>query len=458
MTCIFGMVFIIFGNLSGNAIQFGVYVTQAIHTECQTDATGVCVDNYKAEVLAWAVGVLSLCALFNISTRKFSILLNNVLGVLKVLFVFLLAIIGLIWGSTHGDGCRQITWHNWGSGGQVGDIILALFYAMYPYTGYEQPFYVLAEVSQPQRTFAKATNVAMGTVMLLYPIVNVGFLCMSPYSGTDSLPTNMVIAFMDKMSGGSTASSSVAAPVIIAIFIFGNILAQTYTASRVKQEIAKEGILPWSLFFATSRPTLLSRFTSPSSDPLRGIADSDFESQVEFAPIAATFLHWVVEVVLVLAVGIPVNLFQAYNVLTYVYTFSVVALLGFLTAGGLVYLKLDSLLFGVDGRRWMSLSAWRPWFDPIPSVIAASSLGFLLFASFVPPSVDRSGDKKWYMVGPTVGMFSAVLGLLWWLCLRFVQWRGRWELHVTRIPLIDMNTGIQKVEKVEHDKVPVIRD
>jgi amino acid transporter len=42
---------------------------------------------------------------------------------------------------------------------------------------------------------------------------------------------------------------------IIAISIFGNILVATFTAARVNQEIAKEGILPFSLFFATSHPT-----------------------------------------------------------------------------------------------------------------------------------------------------------------------------------------------------------
>jgi hypothetical protein len=37
------------------------------------------------------------------------------------------------------------------------------------------------------------------------------------------------------------------------------LLAQTYTASRIKQEIAKEGgILPLPLFFATSSDTLVT--------------------------------------------------------------------------------------------------------------------------------------------------------------------------------------------------------
>jgi len=60
--------------------------------------------------------------------------------------------------------------------------------------------------------------------------------------------------------------------IILAFFIFGNIIAQTFTASRVKQEIAKEGILPWSFLFAKGSDTFSARLFSPRS---RGAAISE---------------------------------------------------------------------------------------------------------------------------------------------------------------------------------------
>ena len=55
---------------------------------------------------------------------------------------------------------------------------------------------------------------------------------------------------------------------LVTLSIFGNIFVMTITASRVEQETAKEGILPFFVFFATNRKTpdewLRQRFTRRS--------------------------------------------------------------------------------------------------------------------------------------------------------------------------------------------------
>ncbi|KAI9860210.1 MAG: hypothetical protein M1813_006320 [Trichoglossum hirsutum] len=457
MTCIFGIVFITFGNLAGNAIQFGVFMMTAI-TGCRRDC-----DFNRGHVVGWAVFILSVCALINVLTRRFAIGLNNILAVLKILFVVVIAFIGIIYGSVHGGDCRKISWRNHGDSGQFGDIVLALFYAMYPYTGYEQPFYVLAEVSRPSQYFAKATTFAILTAMVLFPLVNVSYLCMTPYNGNSSLPDNMAIAFFDRLAGNgnpNTTGPVRGAAVLLAIFIFGNLLAQTYTASRVKQEIAKEGILPWSLLFATGNNTLFARLSSYFYSRPYQTAVSDIDDHLEQAPIAATALHWAFEVILVLVVGLSLPPFQAYSFLTYLYTFTIVGVLGLLTVGGLLYLKLDSLIAGGNGRNWKAKVAWKPWLDPLPVVLATAALGFLLFSAFAPPSVSQKGSLKWW-VGPTVGWLIGTFGVIWWLGLQFIQWRGRWELSTRRVPYIEIDeegNPIQKAELVEHERIPVMGD
>ncbi|KAM7209738.1 hypothetical protein V8F20_000141 [Naviculisporaceae sp. PSN 640] len=47
--------------------------------------------------------------------------------------------------------------------------------------------------------------------------------------------------------------------------IFANLLAVIYTGPRVKQEIAKEGILPKSLLFASGTDSLYDRWFAPST-------------------------------------------------------------------------------------------------------------------------------------------------------------------------------------------------
>jgi len=458
MSCVFGIVFIVFGNLAGNAIQFGVFMQAAISPGCNEDDP--CFN--KGAVLGWATTVLTLCALINIATRRLAIGLNNAFAIVKVLMVTIIAIVGIIYGTVNGDGCRNISWGNKGASGEFGDIVLALFFAMYPYTGYEQPFYVLAEVKQPRRIFAKYVIFAMLFVMVLFPLTNVGYLCMVPYPDNNSLEDNdnMALALFQRIARDRKEShdgmgSRQAVSVVLALFIFGNIMAQTFTASRVKQEIAKEGILPWSLQLASGSNSLLSRLSSSNRQP----AINNINHHLEQVPIAATFLHWVFEIVLVLLFGIPIKPSTLYRALTYLKTFSIVGVLGLFTVLGLLSLKMDSRIRGGKGRRWHEKVDWRPWLDPLPNLVACAALGFILFATFAPPSVSRPKEELPYWCGPVTGWAVTFLGVVWWLGLRFVQWKGRWELLVRRVPYIEIDhqgEPIQKAEFVEHERIPIV--
>jgi L-asparagine transporter-like permease len=476
MKCVFGIAFIVLGNLAGNALQFGVFMQRVINPTCGENDQS-CLSN--GVVVAWGVGVLTVCALLNISTRKYTMGLNNFFAVTKLTFVVVITFLGIAYGTIKGNQCRSITWASPQArtdSANFGDIALALFYAMYPYTGYEQPFYVLAEVYRPQQTFAKATMWAMASVLVLFPLANVSYLCVNPYIGNADLPENMAIAFIERVSGARPGEHSPSAvrgvSFLLAFFIFGNLMAQTYTASRVKQEIAKEGILPWSLVFATGNDTLFSRIGTSSSSS-RSRADShpyregggstsairDLDGHHEQAPFAATALHWVFEIALLLAVGLTARQpSSAYGGLTYIYTFVIVGVMGLLTAGGVLYLKIDSWTRGSSrSRKWTLKSVWRPWLDPLPAVVATASLAFLLFAAFARPSYGKETGWSWW-VGPTVGWGSVLLGVAWWGGLQFVQWAGRWELQTKRLPIIEIDEdgqAIQKAELVEHIRVPV---
>ncbi|KAK1826546.1 amino acid transporter [Podospora conica] len=447
MTCMFGITFIVFGNLAGNAIQLGVFMQSVIEPSCQDD----CVK--RGPVVGWAVGALTLCALLNVATRKFSIYLNNGFAFLKVSLIVIMIFVGVGYGSTHGDGCRQIVWENRGGARGAGDIIQALFYAMYPYTGYEQPFYVLAEVERPRTRFAKSVMWPMGILIVLYTLINTSYLCMNPYLGpTQDFTTNAAIKFFYKLSSDNDNVDPEAVvqgvSFLLVLFIFGNLLAQTYTASRVKQEIAKEGILPYWRWFAKWSDTLHTRYVRWSR---RGRADSSANGEqatAEQAPFAATILHWAFEVFLVLVVGLSLPPNKAYNFLTYIYTFVIVGILGFLTVCGLLYLKIDSWLYPepravhptnqkMVGHGWKDKSRWSPWGDPIPCVVAVLALGVMLFGAFAPPSSESSHDEVEWWVKPLVGWLCLLVGVAWWGGLELWQWNGDFRLRRERITYAD---------------------
>lgn len=115
----------------------------------------------------------------------------------------------------------------------------------------------------------------------------------------------------------------------------------TFTASRVKQEIAKEGILPWSLFFATGRTTPLSRLKARFRR--RGQISQietggESPSPLEQSPMAALGLHWLSSLVL-LAVTAKLSVDAQYAFLISLYSYVMVVLVAFCTTTGLLYCK-----------------------------------------------------------------------------------------------------------------------
>jgi hypothetical protein len=74
----------------------------------------------------------------------------------------------------------------------------------------------------------------------------------------------------------------------------GNVIVVTFTAARVKQEIAKEGILPYSLFFAQSYDFSLGRIVgkyTPKAD-----VNSMYSEETTNAMLA---VHWVFTTIMV---------------------------------------------------------------------------------------------------------------------------------------------------------------
>ena len=82
-TCMFGVIYVILGNLSGNAVAFGIYILYTAGIEGR-DPT----------VRGLAVVCLISACLLHTVWRKGGIILSNVLAVLKSLILVAIVIIG----------------------------------------------------------------------------------------------------------------------------------------------------------------------------------------------------------------------------------------------------------------------------------------------------------------------------------------------------------------------------
>ncbi|KAL8717385.1 MAG: hypothetical protein Q9225_005366 [Loekoesia sp. 1 TL-2023] len=440
-TCVYGTLFIVFGNLCGNAVAFGIYVLQAANIQDNAPLTR-----------GLAVVVLTAACVLHAVWRQGGILVNNALATLKVLI--LLSTIGIGFAAAAGaffgnDSSRSASRiaeeadfnpHNSfaNARGDLASYANAILFAIYPYIGFFQPFYVMSEVSQPKKNFAKTTLSTMIFVSVVYLLVNIAYLCVVSQGEELDGASEMATLFFRKVFGNSTAPRVMSA--MIALSIFGNILIMTFTATKVKQEIAKEGVLPFSKFFAMSNITPFAWMKGQARLPSSSQED-------ERSPMPALLLHWVFTMLLIAATS-SVAPSVAYQVLVSLYSYTIVALGGLLTAGGLLYLHW------VKGREWTDNVGFRPWGGPAAAVLYSLVCAFLLISAFLPPSAkspfaDAERGYHWYIV-PVVGLCSVVVGYLYYLV--FAKLIPRWKqqmLIVERDPIIVRQDGKPNGEWVQ---------
>ncbi|TKA66477.1 hypothetical protein B0A49_10099 [Cryomyces minteri] len=453
VTCMYGIVFILLGNLSGNAIILGTYIMKAAGH--QPD---------KGGVIGIAIGALTVAVLLHMSSRRGGIWVNNFFAVLKVLILVMIIILGFVKAGGADLGEEPKATNNFDSttsfsgfdtekSRNVASYAVSLLYIIYTYSGFEQPFYVLSEVRNPRKVFPKYTLIAILLTTILFVLVNIAYLCVvqmpmdKKYLDVDDMAT---VFFQTLFREQTSANRAMAA--LIALSIFGNIVVMTFTASRVKQEIAKEGILPRSLFFASGH-------TSPwawakARWQAKGIVSTPYaiDTHLEQTPMAALCLHWFTSVFLV-AVTSSLKPAQSYNVLISLYSYVMIVLMGFVVSGGLLYLKFKPQH---PQRHWSA--SYKPWLDPVHALVYFLVCGFVLFAALAKPAEDSPYSASTWFIVPTVGLSTITWGLFWYLGLRIIMVKRREKLIVTRLPFLvqddddkNENQWIQKSELVDHE-------
>ena len=221
---------------------------------------------------------------------------------------------------------------------------------------------------------------------------------------------------------------------------------------KVKQEIAKEGVLPFSLFFATSTTTpyayLKAKFFPSHIHPSE-------QYHPEQSPAAALLLHWIFSMILIGATsGNTPSV--AYTILVSLYSYAVVIIVGFFVTTGLLYLRL----IHPDRAFWKKNVGFN-FLGPTAPIIYSLTCAFLIVAAFLPPSITSPFHKsktqpEWYIV-PTVGLAVYVLGYVYYLVFAYVIPKLRKQvLVVEREAVIVKEKGewVQAIELVYADWGP----
>ncbi|KDQ19274.1 hypothetical protein BOTBODRAFT_434059 [Botryobasidium botryosum FD-172 SS1] len=133
-------------------------------------------------------------------------------------------------------------------------IATALFKINSAFVGWAGANKVLGEVrgKDPIRTLRRASYIALGIVSTLYFLVVTSYVMVVPKDEMKESGQLVASAFLKGVYGNTFAPKLL--PLLIACSCFGNLVAATTGGSRVVREIARQGILPFGTFFASTRP------------------------------------------------------------------------------------------------------------------------------------------------------------------------------------------------------------
>ncbi|KFZ15936.1 hypothetical protein V502_05328 [Pseudogymnoascus sp. VKM F-4520 (FW-2644)] len=411
-TCVFGIAFILLGHVAMNAIAFATSVLEASgqidHPHSEAAIRGIAISTAFAACFIHGVW------------RQGGIILNNLLATVKIAILVFMFILGML--ATRDDIFPPVSASQFpvptsressASAYTYAEAFLAIIFA---FGGFNQANYVIGEVDNPRRRYKWPAFSAVVIVSVLYLLVNVAYFAAVPVEYFSAVDPSTVAhrLFLFTLGTISPAWES-RAPKLLSAFMavssLGNIIVMTYTAARVKQEIAKEGILPFR--------SLLSRSYPSVRIPIRALWGSKRPTLREDVPLPALVLHFSVSVILILAtwrLATPAT----YTLLVDLYSYTVDAAFGAFIGFGLLYMRFFA------GRGWAAQS--RASGFQVPAYVSGAAAlifgianTFPVAAKWVPPDAVTAAwlAVPWFTTG-TVGTVIMVVGVLWWACFRWV--------------------------------------
>ncbi|EME88719.1 uncharacterized protein MYCFIDRAFT_185287 [Pseudocercospora fijiensis CIRAD86] len=247
----------------------------------------------------------------------------------------------------------------------------ALFKVLSSYQGWSTAAYVANEIKHPVRTLKIAGPAGLGICGACFLFVNISYFAAATPEEIANSRNTVASLFMKKVFGDAAQRVLSA---LIAISAFGNVMTVTFAQARVNQELAKEGVIPYSRFWASDWP-----FGSPS---------------------AGILLHFIPSFLVIVA--IPFG--DAYNFILDLegYPLSIIN------------------LFVVVGFFWLRYACsdaeiprpFRCWW-PIAALFLCAQV-FLILAPFLPPQDGKGDTSLPYWLYPVVGIMILVSGAIYW--------------------------------------------
>ncbi len=243
VTCMYAAYVFFLGWASGNSIVFGEYILTAA----------------EVEVTRWnqrGIGIACITFAFLVHSInvKAGAYLQNLLGLFKLVIILIITVTGFVALGGHIKGAPgTANFHNSFKGGEVTGygVVTALYNIIWSFIGYSNANYALGEVKDPIRTLRISGPIAVIFLAIIYMLVNIAYYAVVPL---DQLATSgrIVAANFFRICFGKQSEKAVS--VIVALSALGNVMSVIFSQGRVIQQLGREGVLPFSRFFATQKP------------------------------------------------------------------------------------------------------------------------------------------------------------------------------------------------------------
>ncbi len=224
-----------------------------------------------------AVALVVVLALFHCISRRASSLTQTIFTALKVLLIvlYVLAIFlvsrepqSISFRPQPGDADLLLS----------GTFAVALIYVNYAYTGWNAATYVIGEMSEAQKRLPRVLVAGTGTVMVLYLMLNYGFLYAAPMSALAGKQEIGVIAAQHAFGD----ATGLAMAIVLALLFVSTVSAMTMAGPRVLQVIGEDFTLFRWLSRTNSHGVPVTAIVFQSALAIVFILTSSFESVLLF--------------------------------------------------------------------------------------------------------------------------------------------------------------------------------
>ncbi|KAK0638307.1 High-affinity methionine permease [Lasiodiplodia hormozganensis] len=208
------------------------------------------------QIKGTALACYTLATLTLVFNTKYAYRFSNAVGVVKIctlLFVILTGFV-VLGGNTKVKDPKANFRDAW-SGSKTASaygMTTALYRIIFSYGGYNNAFNVANEVKNPVRSLKIYATVALTTVYILYMFANVAFFAAVPKEDLENSGLTAASLFFTAVFGNSGAVRGL--NFLIALASFGNMIAVIIGLSRRIRECGRQGVLPWTTFWVSTKP------------------------------------------------------------------------------------------------------------------------------------------------------------------------------------------------------------